>query len=96
MTEAHSSIHACVFARTDSGRQALFDIGAELSQAQRRLLLMVNGETPFAALARLAPGVDQTEVVERLLDDGLITPAERSVLPHGRPRSWRGQAVAVV
>lgn len=84
-----NTLHACVFTRTESGRRVVFDAGAALSPEQRRLLLMVNGETPFADLADLAPAIDDADVVGPLLYGGLIEPLEREARIHNRPHAWR-------
>lgn len=89
MSVLSSTLHTCVFSRTESGRLAVFDPGTSLSDSQWRLLLMVNGETPFADLVDLVPAIDRADVVGPLLYDGLIEPlAHEGFLPE-RPYMWR-------
>lgn len=65
-----------VFRRTLRGQQAVLAGLPNLGDLERRLLLIVNGETPLRALSQLAPMVTQSSHVERLLNAGLIE-AER-------------------
>lgn len=60
------------FRRTLLGQQAVVAGRPDLGDLERRLLLIVNGETPLRALSELAPLITQSEYVERLLGAGLI------------------------
>lgn len=89
MNVLSNTLHACVFSRTASGRRAVIDPMTTLSDPQWRLLLMVNGETPFADLVDLAPAIEHADVVGPLLYEGLIEPLEREAVINGRPQVWR-------
>lgn len=89
MTLLNSTLRTCVFARTESGRRAVVDPCTALTEEQWRLLLMVNGETPFADLVELAPAIDEAEVVAPLLHEGLIEPLDVKDEPKDRPHAWR-------
>lgn len=89
MTLLNSTLHDCVFTRTQDGRRAVVDPCTSLSDDQWRLLLMVNGETPFARLVDLAPEIDRPEVVGPLLYDGLIEPLQVEEPAQERPYAWR-------
>ncbi len=66
-----------VLCRTNAGsREAVTEV-ANLSDAERRLLLIVNGHTPLADLLTRLPASDATQVVHKLLDHGLITDADQ-------------------
>ncbi len=62
--------------RTNAGSREAVTEAANLSDAERRLLLIVNGHTPLAELLIRLPGSDATQVVHKLLDQGLIACAD--------------------
>jgi hypothetical protein len=66
-----------VFERTPAGQREALDDRLGLSAADRRILLLVNGFTPFSDLAARMPDVSNagSRVLE-LMEDGLIAQVE--------------------
>jgi hypothetical protein len=66
-----------VFERTLAGQREALDDRLGLSAADRRILLMVNGFTPFSDLAARMPDVPNvgSRVLE-LVEDGLVAEVE--------------------
>jgi hypothetical protein len=61
-----------VLKRTEAGQRAVFDI--ELDEPRRRLLLLVNGYTPFSSLtARLDPRDDWRAAAHTLIQRRLVS-----------------------
>ena len=72
--------------RTSAGSREVVMEAANLTTAERRLLLIVNGHTPLADLLSRLPEADPIRIVHKLLDSGLITdtnevPQARSSFP---------------
>ena len=65
-----------ILCRTHAGSREAVMEGANLSDAERRLLLLVNGHTPLANLLTRLPGRDAAQVAHSLVDRGLITDAD--------------------
>jgi hypothetical protein len=66
-----------VFERTLAGQREALDDRLGLSAADRRILLMVNGFTPFSELAARMPEVPNAgSRVLGLMEDGLVTEVE--------------------
>lgn len=61
-----------VFGRTVMGQRVAVVSPHTLDDAERRLLLMVNGLTPMDELLALAPELVQADVVDKLEREGLI------------------------
>jgi hypothetical protein len=67
-----SPIDRAVFKRTLAGQCMALQLSSALTAEQRRLLLMINGETPFADLQALVPHIDGPRVILDLITEGLI------------------------
>lgn len=67
-----SSIDRAIFKRTLAGQRMAIQLSPALTADQRRLLLMINGETPFAGLQALVPNIDGPRVILDLVTAGLI------------------------
>jgi len=65
-----------ILCRTPAGSREAVMEAANLSDAERRLLLIVNGHTPLADLLLRLPESDAPQVVHKLLDHGLIANAD--------------------
>ena len=64
-----------ILCRTHAGSREAVMEAVNLSDAERRLLLIVNGLTPLADLLMRLHESNATQVVHKLLDQGLITDA---------------------
>jgi hypothetical protein len=70
---------SAVYRRTRAGQHAAINRPDLLPAEQRRVLLLVNGETPLdALLAHGAPLPDAPAVLQWLLDKGLVEPVPAS------------------
>lgn len=67
-----------VFERTPAGQSALLSLHSSLNASERRLLAMVNGFTPLAALRTLLCEEDvSSAVVQMMATRGLIRTPEQ-------------------
>lgn len=61
-----------VFAKTGKGREEMNRRAAALTAKQRSLLIMLDGQKRLAEIGTMLPGHEVAEIVNRLLESGLI------------------------
>jgi hypothetical protein len=86
-----------IFQKTQAGRSEIGTNQLELTQHQRRILILVNGKKDSAALSKMSLCKDADEILEFLLSKSLVesTQAEAAVPPEkSQPVAEQSQANA--
>jgi hypothetical protein len=86
-----------IFQKTQAGRSEIEANQFELTQHQRRILILVNGKKDSAALIKMSLCKDADEILELLLSKSLVesTQAEAAVPPRkSQPAAEQSQANA--
>ena len=81
-----------IFAKTSSGQAEINARDQQLSMLERRVLILVNGDKDVASLARLSLCEAVAEILQGLLDRGLIERVEiaRARQPDEAPEAQSG------